>query len=53
MPKPDFSGTWRLDHDTSAFQVAAPDDSVFVIEHREPELHMERTHIAGERRDRS
>jgi hypothetical protein len=51
MERPDLSGTWRLNHGKSTLQIAAPDDSVFVIDHREPTLHLERTHVAGGRRD--
>jgi len=28
-----------------------PDSTVFIIEHREPRFHLERTHVVGETRD--
>jgi hypothetical protein len=51
MPKPDFSGTWTFSPARSTLQIAAPDATVFVIEHREPSLHIARTHVKGETRD--
>jgi hypothetical protein len=50
MTQPDLSGRWRLNHARSALQIPAPDESVFVIDHREPMLHLERTHVAGGQR---
>ena len=51
MPKPDFSGTWTFSPARSTLQIATPDATVFVIEHREPSLHIARTHVKGETRD--
>ena len=51
MPKPDFSGTWRFNPSRSTLQIAAPDSTLFVIDHREPLLRLARTHIVGESRD--
>jgi hypothetical protein len=51
MAKPDFSGTWTFNPARSALQIAAPDATVFVIEHREPSLRIARTHVKGETRD--
>lgn len=45
--KPDFSGTWAFDPDRSSLQIASPDSSTFVIEHREPHWRLERTHVFG------
>lgn len=49
--KPDFSGTWRLNRERSLLQIAAPDDTIFVVEHREPALRITRTHVVGDTRD--
>ena len=51
MPKPDFSGTWTFNRAKSALQIQAPDASVFVVEHRDPEFRLTRTHVAGDRHD--
>lgn len=32
-------------------QIAAPDSTLFVVEHREPSLRLSRTHISGESSD--
>ena len=49
--KPDFSGTWKFDPSRSALQIAPPDETVFVIVHREPVFRLTRTHVFGDRRD--
>lgn len=51
MPKPDFSGTWIFNPGKSALQIAAPDSTVFVIDHREPLFRLSRTHTAGDNSD--
>ncbi len=51
MAKPDLSGSWRFNREKSTLQIRAPDDSLLVVEHREPSLRITRTHVAGERRD--
>lgn len=50
-PKPDFSGSWTFDPERSSLQMAAPDASTFVIEHREPHWRVTRTHVYGDRSD--
>jgi hypothetical protein len=45
--RPDFSGTWRFDPTRSVLQSPSPDSSVFVIDHREPQFHLSRTHFFG------
>jgi hypothetical protein len=50
-PKPDFSGTWRFNPEKSALQIPAPDATIFVIEHREPLLHITRTHVVAGKSD--
>jgi hypothetical protein len=42
--KPDFSGTWRASFTRSKLQMPAPESTVFVIDHREPEFRLTRTH---------
>lgn len=49
--KPDFSGTWRFNPTASSLQIAAPDDTIFVITHQEPRLSLSRTHVIGDQRD--
>jgi len=51
MARPDLSGTWTLNRQKSRLEIPMPDSTVFVIAHREPQFHLERTHIVGETRD--
>jgi hypothetical protein len=51
MDKPNFTGTWTFDPARSTLQITAPDESVFLIDHREPAFRLSRTHIVGEARD--
>ncbi len=51
MAKPDFSGTWEFNPAKSALQITAPESTVFTIDHRDPLLRLERTHVAGQTRD--
>ena|SRR3990172_1748190 len=48
MSKPNFSGTWKLNRRESVLQIASPDSTLFVIDHREPHLRISRTHIVGD-----
>ena len=41
---PDFSGTWTMNAGKSRLEIAAPDRSVFVVEHAEPRFKLTRTH---------
>ncbi len=45
MSRPDFSGTWVLDLSRSSLEITSPDSSIFVIDHVEPRLTVERTHV--------
>ena len=47
MAKPDFTGTWKFNPDKSSLQIPAPESTTFVIEHRDPRFHLERTHVFG------
>ena len=49
--KPDFSGVWRFNPGKSLLEIPSPDSSIFVIKHREPQFHIERTHTIGETSD--
>ncbi len=42
---PDLSGTWVLSHARSSLEIAAPDSSIFVIDHVGPTLAARRTHV--------
>ena len=45
LVKPNFTGTWKFNAAKSKLQIAAPDSTVFVVEHREPRFHLTRTHV--------
>lgn len=45
--RPDFTGTWRFAPTRSVLQSPSPDSSVFVIDHRDPQFHLSRTHFSG------
>lgn len=49
--KPDFSGTWKFNRARSSLQTAAPDSTVFVVNHREPFFRFSRTHAVGGKLD--
>jgi hypothetical protein len=46
---PDFSGTWKFNAARSALEVPAPSAATLVIQHREPEVALTRTLVAGGR----
>lgn len=46
-----FTGTWTFNRERSRLQIAAPDATVFVVDHRGPLLRISRTHFSGETRD--
>jgi hypothetical protein len=52
-PKPDFSGTWKLNREKSKFETTVPKQSelIFVIEHKDPRFKTTRTLTLGERSD--
>jgi hypothetical protein len=43
--KPNLSGTWLLDLSRSSLEITSPDSTIFVIDHVEPILRAERTHV--------
>jgi hypothetical protein len=44
-PRPDFSGTWKLDKDKSTLQAPAPDTSILYIDHSGPRFLLTRAHV--------
>ncbi|HWM91796.1 MAG TPA: hypothetical protein VN493_13610 [Thermoanaerobaculia bacterium] len=44
-PRPDFSGTWKLDKGKSSLQAPAPDTSILYIDHSDPRLLLTRAHV--------
>ena len=51
MAKPDFTGSWKFNSDKSRLQIPPPESTTFLIEHREPRFHLERTHVFGGKSD--
>ena len=51
MQKPNSTGTWKFNPSKSTLQIPAPDSTVFVVEHMEPNFRLSRTHVAGEKSD--
>jgi hypothetical protein len=49
--RPNYTGTWKANFAKSKLQIPAPENTLFVIEHREPHFKLSRTHAAGEYRD--
>jgi len=50
-PKPNFTGTWKVNLQKSKLQIPPPESSVFVVEHAEPRLRITRTHVFGGKSD--
>ncbi len=44
-PRPDFSGTWKLDQEKSKLQAPAPDTSILYIDHSDPRFRLNRAHV--------
>ena len=44
-PRPNFSGTWKLDKAKSSLQAPAPDTSVLYIDHSDPRFLLTRAHV--------
>jgi len=51
MKKLNFTGIWKYNSTKSSLQIQPPDESVFVIDHRDPVFKMSRTHVVGGKRD--
>jgi hypothetical protein len=51
MNRPNFTGVWKFNQNKSVLEIPAPDSTTFIIEHREPYFHLERTHISGKSSD--
>ena len=50
-PKPNFTGTWKVNFQKSVLEIPAPDSTLFVVEHSEPNFHLTRTHVAKGKSD--
>jgi hypothetical protein len=50
-PRPDFSGTWKLDNGKSHLQAPAPDTSILYIDHSDPRLLLTRAHVLDGKAD--
>ncbi len=48
---PDLTGTWKFIPEKSSLQIPQPESTLFVIEHREPQLRLTRTHVFGGKPD--
>lgn len=51
MNRPNFTGVWKFNQNKSVLEISAPDSTTFIIEHREPYFHLERTHVSGKSSD--
>ena len=49
--RPDYSGRWRFLSDASKLDIEDPDGVEFLIQHKEPAFHLERTLIFEGERD--
>ena len=50
-PRPNFSGTWKVNFQKSVLEITAPDSTLFVVEHNEPRFHLARTHVSKGKSD--
>lgn len=41
----DFTGVWKFNPEKSRLQIPPPSASTFIVEHKEPNFHLTRTHI--------
>jgi len=44
-PKPNFTGTWKVNLQKSKLQIPPPESTLFVVEHEEPNFRLTRTHV--------
>lgn len=51
MNRPNFTGVWKFNQNKSVLEISTPDSTTFIIEHREPYFHLERTHVSGKSSD--
>jgi hypothetical protein len=51
MNRPNFSGTWRFNHEKSLLEISSPDATILVIKHHEPYFRLDRTHTFGKTSD--
>lgn len=50
-PKPNFTGTWKVNLQKSKLQIPPPESTVFLVEHDEPRLKITRTHVFSGKSD--
>lgn len=50
-PKPNFTGTWKVNFQKSVLEIPAPDSTLFVVEHNEPHFRLTRTHVVKDKSD--
>lgn len=46
--KPNFSGSWRLNHAKSKLEIDPPMSTTFEVTHNDPAFHITRTHVMKE-----
>ena len=51
--KPDLSGTWKFNLAKSRLEIDPPSQTIFTIEHHEPNFKITRTHVWGGKSDTS
>jgi hypothetical protein len=49
--RPNFTGTWIFNPQTSSLEIPPPSASTFHIEHDEPHFHLSRTHVFNGKSD--
>ena len=47
--RPNFTGKWKFNAQRSRLQIPSPTDSRFEIEHHEPDFHLTRTLVFGDK----
>ncbi|HVO76113.1 MAG TPA: hypothetical protein VMT35_18965 [Ignavibacteriaceae bacterium] len=45
MPKPNFTGTWKFNPKLSSLQIKPPESTIFVIDHQDKKLRLQRKHL--------
>lgn len=50
-PRPNFTGTWKVNLQKSKLQIPPPESTVFLVEHDEPRLKITRTNVFSGKSD--